>query len=66
MEYKKLHIVRDAKSTMYKIEQPGSGALPSAFKGEFTSIRFAKAAIDGYQPKRGAKSYVSTEGTSEL
>jgi len=55
MEYKGFKIEADGTMGYHHIKQPGSGAVPSALKGRYTTAKFATEAIDAYQPKRGAK-----------
>lgn len=66
MEYKGFNIVRDGTIGLYKIQQPGSGAMPSALDGSFTEPKFAVAALDAYTPKRGAKNYGKANTTADV
>lgn len=66
MEHKGFNIVRDGTIGMYVIQQPGSGALPSALKGSYTEPRYAVAALDSYKPKRGAKNHGKANTTADV
>jgi hypothetical protein len=55
MEYKGFKIGIDGTMGYWSIKQLGSGAVPDALKGMYTTAKFAQEAIDAYQPKRGAK-----------
>lgn len=54
-EYKGFKIVADGTMGYWHVKQPGSGAVPVELSGRYTTVPFAKNAIDAYQPKRGAK-----------
>jgi len=55
MLYKGFKIIPDGTMGMYAIGQPGSGAVPVALRGMYTTPKEAMTKIDAYKPKRGAK-----------
>lgn len=63
MEYKGLKIV-NKDGWCFIIKQLGSGAVPKALSGYYTSVRDAKIAIDTYQPRRGAKALCQDKSNS--
>jgi hypothetical protein len=65
-EYKGFKIVGDGTYGYYNIQQLGSGAVPESLRGDYTAPRFAIAAIDAYEPKRGAKKHGETTEPTEL
>lgn len=67
MEYKGYLIKGDGKFGYYAIHHTGSGALPTYLTGVYTNPAMAKARIDSYQPKRGAKKKdVETNTTADV
>ncbi|CAH9011547.1 conserved hypothetical protein [Vibrio phage 409E50-1] len=64
MEYKGFKIVADGTMGYKHITQPGSGAMPQALKGRYTTVVQAQLAIDNYKPKRGAKKNVKDTTTA--
>lgn len=55
VEYKGYEIVPLGTFTMYRIKTIGRGSLPKELIGHFTSILFAKEAIDTSNNMRGVK-----------
>ena len=51
---------------VWSINQLGSGAVPVALQGTYTSKKHAMEAINGYSPKRGAKKNVETSSTADV
>lgn len=66
MEHKGFNVVRSNTTGMYVIQQPSSGAMPAALKGSFTEPRYAIAALNAYQPKRGAKKHGKANTTADV
>ncbi|AUR99332.1 hypothetical protein NVP1264O_20 [Vibrio phage 1.264.O._10N.286.51.F2] len=64
MEYKGFKIVADGTMGYKHIAQMGSGAVPKALSGRYTTESQARVAIDGYKPKRGAKKNVKGTPTA--
>tara|TARA_R110002096_G_scaffold40075_6_gene109292 strand:+ start:428 stop:646 length:219 start_codon:yes stop_codon:yes gene_type:complete len=66
--HKNYRIVHYGTFTMYKIQPPGSGAIPKELTGGFTTIDFAKQAIDrsleSLKKRRGRKANGPEESTS--
>lgn len=50
--YRDYRIVLDGFA-MYKIMNMGKGAVPKHLSGNYTTTKFAKAAIDGYLASKG-------------
>lgn len=64
MEYKGFKIVADGTMGYKHIAQMGSGAVPQALSGRYTTHKQAMLAIDEYKPKRGAKKHVKDSTTA--
>lgn len=64
MVYKGFKIVADGTMGYKHIAQMGSGAIPKALSGRYTTVVQAQLAIDEYKPKRGAKNNVKDTPTT--
>lgn len=64
MVYKGFKIVPDGTMGYKHIAQTGSGAVPKALSGRYTTEAQARIAIDEYKPKRGAKNNVKVTPTA--
>lgn len=65
VSYKGFRLIKD-NFNMWTINQMGSGATPDALQGDYSRVEYAQQAINGYEPKRGAKKHVETSNAADL